>query len=736
MNLVSEQKNQRVRQAASRLPLRRKYERNRSREAPVNTIKHLQIIAEIFDKLLSTDVKSALAEELERLDGHHSGDDLKWEQTEDSALSILLQLDCLPAGLAERFSAEVCTLADSVTVVGIAKTAGLRTTELDRCVGDARRLSRHLFKSDAGLASLPVAIASLTQCFQKISPAEIGMTPKSFGAFRSRIFRLARVLDRRMPRVVLPKDWAALVADAKAAGMGHQVGRAYVFIRTAARLNLAPSEVDGLLVSTVFEEACSRQLDKPHAMTVRACQGWNALAGSVPGWPKVQLTAPDRPEGQPQTRVFFSDLPDAVQLLWQDFEDRHLRFEEAEGGSVSENSAADGNRFLLLLSNVLEDEMPRYSRTTLNEYRGVWLRLAHMALNEGVAVAEVGDVLSLDRCTRLLEHIEKDQIARASTKGEKHNQKNATLVGKTAAMIALARATHGDPDLIEALIRMRGAVNPMVERMKIDRETGKLKCLYSKSRRRTGPRHQRVIDQFSGDAADAVKSAFFQLPERLIAPVLPKVRAGVSLSRTEQVDVMVALTCRILMECPMRRANLAGSLRISGDRQTLFLPKAKGRPVRLHIPASETKTKKYDVVAEFSEETSVLLRFFTDVVRPQLAERVGAGAANPWLFPGEESSPRSAWSFSTTLKARAEKVAGIKLNPHAFRHVVGLLVLEEDPSQLPLVSTLLGHSSLRTTSDWYAEVPQKQAHQAYLAKLASVSAKVTRGSVNRRKRGK
>ncbi len=199
---------------------------------------------------------------------------------------------------------------------------------------------------------------------------------------------------------------------------------------------------------------------------------------------------------------------------------------------------------------------------------------------------------------------------------------------------------------------------------------------------------------------------------------------------------MVAMTCRILMECPMRRANLAGSLRISGDRQTLFLPTAKGRPVRLHIPASETKTKKYDVVAEFSEETSVLFRFFTDVVRPQLAERVGAGAANPWLFPGEESSPRSAWSFSTTLKARAEKVAGIKLNPHAFRHVVGLLVLEEDPNQLPLLSTLLGHSSLITTSDWYAEVPQKQAHQSYLAKLASVSAKVARASVNRKKRGK
>ena len=66
-------------------------------------IKHLQIIADIFDKLLSTDVKSALAEELGRLEACHSDDDLKREKTEDSVLPIIHQLDCLPAGLAERF---------------------------------------------------------------------------------------------------------------------------------------------------------------------------------------------------------------------------------------------------------------------------------------------------------------------------------------------------------------------------------------------------------------------------------------------------------------------------------------------------------------------------------------------------------------------------------------------------------------------------------------------------------
>lgn len=700
------------------------------------SFKNAKMIADIFDRLLDHQTRSDMAIDLRQPNACQTGGDLLQPQADDSASSVLRPLECLPTGLTERFAAEVCTLADAVTVIKIAKSAGLKTDGLDRCISDARRLSKYLFKSDAGLSMIPVSLAALNQRFQRISPAEMGMTPKSFGSFRARIFRLARILDRRSSRVVLPTEWAQLTAVAKSVGLGHQIGRAYVLIRTAARLNLKPAEVDQLLVSTVYEEACDRGLEQPHAMTARACEGWNALAQAVQAWPKVQLHAGNRPGVSVPRRVFFSDLPGSIQHLWQEFEDCHMRFEGAEADRSSEKNAAAGNRFLSLLGDALENDTPRYARTTLNEYRGVWLRLAHMAIEEGAVVKRVGDVFSIDRCSRLLERIETDQIARAAAKGEEHKKKNATLVAKTTAMIAVARATKDDAQLVGALIQMRGAVDPRVDRMVLDPDTGQLKCLYSRSRRRTGPRHQRVIDQFQGEEADTVKAAFFNLPERLVAPLLRKLRGGLELSRTEQVDMIVALTCRILMECPMRRANLAGSLRISGDRQTLFLPTGKQRPARLHIPAVETKTQRYDVVAEFSEETTALLKLFIELVRPQLAKRVGASAANPWLFPRKDNGPRSAWCVSTTLKSRAEKVAGIKLNPHAFRHVIGLLVLEEDPNQLPLVSTLLGHGSLRTTSDWYAEVPQKQAHQAYLGHLEAVSAKIARGSVNKRRRGK
>ncbi|MCR9074367.1 MAG: tyrosine-type recombinase/integrase [Alphaproteobacteria bacterium] len=684
-------------------------------------------LAAIFDRLLDAETRSAVTAELARLEQGASVDTLS-----DTTAGLLRSLDRLPAGLAGRFAAESCTLADAIAVVDIAKATGLRVAGLERCIADARRLAKHLFKSTAGLSSLPVARGALYQRIQRIGAAEMGMSPKSFGSFRARILRLARVLDRRSGKVALPKVWAEVVAAARAAGHGHNVARAYCLIRTAARLNLAPIDVDPFLVSTVLEEAVKRGLDKPHKMTARACEAWNVLTRSAPGWPTVLLSAPAQPGAIVPTRRFFKDLPPAVQALWNAFEDRHRHFKAAAAGEP-DTPTTDKNRFLALLDQELAQSVPHYAAATLKAYRAVWLQLAHMSLEDGASITAVGDVLTLDRCSRLLVQTEKAQIGRASLRGEDHSQKNSSLASQVTAMIALARASQSDPALIAALLRMRAAVDPMVERMVVDPETGQPKSVYIKSRRRTGPRHRRVIEQFQGEGADAVKAAFFRLPQQLMAPILPRIRAGLPLTRTEQVDAIVALTCRILMECPMRRANLAGSLRICGDRQTLSLPSTRKRPARLHVPAIETKTERTDVVAEFSSETTELLRLFITHVRPQVAKRVGAATDNCWLFPGEEQSSRSPWCFSTTLKARAEKVAGITINPHAFRHVVGLLILEQDPAQLPLVSSLLGHASLRTTTDWYAEVPQKEAHEAYLHKLSAVAAKAALAASKGRK---
>lgn len=64
------------------------------------------------------------------------------------------------------------------------------------------------------------------------------------------------------------------------------------------------------------------------------------------------------------------------------------------------------------------------------------------------------------------------------------------------------------------------------------------------------------------------------------------------------------------------------------------------------------------------------------------------------------------------------RITGIRMNPHLYRHFLGWLWLKDDPDRLPDVQRLLGHISLETTLEFYAEIDETFAidrWQAYLA---------------------
>jgi integrase len=61
------------------------------------------------------------------------------------------------------------------------------------------------------------------------------------------------------------------------------------------------------------------------------------------------------------------------------------------------------------------------------------------------------------------------------------------------------------------------------------------------------------------------------------------------------------------------------------------------------------------------------------------------------------------------LMRHTMRIAGVRMNPHLYRHFVGWLWLKEDPNRLPDVQRLLGHKSLETTLRYYAEIDENLA---------------------------
>ncbi|WP_181708564.1 tyrosine-type recombinase/integrase [Chthonobacter rhizosphaerae] len=86
-----------------------------------------------------------------------------------------------------------------------------------------------------------------------------------------------------------------------------------------------------------------------------------------------------------------------------------------------------------------------------------------------------------------------------------------------------------------------------------------------------------------------------------------------------------------------------------------------------------------------------------------------SGSDGPYLFPGRTGDPKSESAMRNCISEPLHRHTGIRLNPHAFRHVIGKIVVERDPSAYAIVSRHLGHTSLNTTLGSYLGTETKVA---------------------------
>lgn len=130
---------------------------------------------------------------------------------------------------------------------------------------------------------------------------------------------------------------------------------------------------------------------------------------------------------------------------------------------------------------------------------------------------------------------------------------------------------------------------------------------------------------------------------------------------------------------------------------------------RITVPSIEVKGRGQgdaDLVVPLSGAASSLLRRYIEIVRPILIAE--GDETNPFLFPGQamDGEKRNGVYRNILLRVTRllERHVGVQIHPHLYRHLIGWIWLKESSSNLPKVQQLLGHKSIKTTLEYYAEL--------------------------------
>jgi site-specific recombinase XerD len=242
-----------------------------------------------------------------------------------------------------------------------------------------------------------------------------------------------------------------------------------------------------------------------------------------------------------------------------------------------------------------------------------------------------------------------------------------------------------------------------------------------KLREFTEPRIQATID-LSGTVMTGINA---EIDRRRKAA---KKRTGMLPDRLDAIDIELArdiaavLAHDILLTRAPRSSNVI-------EAQLDWIAFQDGKAI-LSIPASKVKGRKAgnpDYVVRLGERASRLMRNYIEKIRPILLH--AGDKENPYLFPRQEGGKFKINAPYRGILKRVTRLVhqhvGVQINPHLYRHLVGWIWLKESMNNLPRVQRLLGHKSLKTTIEYYAELDETlvmDGWQTYLESKAKMAA--------------
>jgi len=147
---------------------------------------------------------------------------------------------------------------------------------------------------------------------------------------------------------------------------------------------------------------------------------------------------------------------------------------------------------------------------------------------------------------------------------------------------------------------------------------------------------------------------------------------------------------------------------------------ARGEGYWLSFEPHETKNNR-PLTAPFPDDLVPYLEEYVAVYRPLLLRnenRKPQDANRLWLsIWGKGLSENMV--YRRTMKLTQERL-GRAINPHAFRHAAATSIAFSDPEHVMVTKSILGHSTLASSEEFYNLAEETEATQRYHAHLAAL----------------
>lgn len=167
--------------------------------------------------------------------------------------------------------------------------------------------------------------------------------------------------------------------------------------------------------------------------------------------------------------------------------------------------------------------------------------------------------------------------------------------------------------------------------------------------------------------------------------------------------MQVAVAIELLLVAPMRLQNLAD---LQLGRQ-LQWPNGRGGCLFIVLRDDETKNDE-PLEYEVPPASRALLEEYVDRYRAH------AGANDSQhLFVHQGGKPVSAAALRDRISKSIERELGVEMTPHQFRHLAATMFLDANPGAIGVVRDLLGHKSMKTTTNFYAGRRSRKAGEAW-----------------------